>query len=375
MACRCATLPRRSDDDEDRVIKYLGSKRVLVDAIVASIEAALGASRRHTVVDLFSGTSRVGIALRKRGFRVIANDHNAYAATIARCYLESSIETHGRDARLLVDELNRLPGRAGYFTETYSLRSRYVHPHNGARVDAIRDAIAAKSLDPVLEAVALTSLLEATDRVDSTCGVQMAFLKEWAARAHRPIELRVPDLLSLDEGPPGQALHMDALDAAQTVEADLAYLDPPYNQHSYLGNYHVWETLTLWDKPDVYGLACKRIDVRERKSVFNRRPQFHDAFRTLVEAVRARMLAVSFSDEGFLSIDALRALLDARGPVVEHAFEHRRYIGAQIGIFNPSGEKVGTPGKPKNKEHLFVVGPTPHAQVTSSTSRVALPAD
>jgi adenine-specific DNA-methyltransferase len=344
-----------ADDDEERVIKYLGSKRVLVDAIVEAIVAAVGDPRGRTVVDLFSGTSRVGIALRKRGFRVVANDHNAYAATIARCYLEASHETHAHEARLLVDELNRIPGHAGYFTETYSQRSRYVHPKNGERVDAIRDAIAAKHLDPVLESVLLTSLLEATDRVDSTCGVQMAYLKDWAARAHHPLELRVPELISLDAGPPGQALQRDAFDVARTVDADLAYLDPPYNQHSYLGNYHVWETLTLWDKPEVYGLACKRVDVRERKSVFNRRPLFHDAFRDLIDAVRAARVAVSFSDEGFLNIDALRALLSRRGAVVEHAFTHRRYIGSQIGIFNPDGEKVGTPGPSKNKEYLFVI--------------------
>jgi adenine-specific DNA-methyltransferase len=282
---------------------------------------------------------------------------------------------HGRDARLLVDEFNRLPGCAGYFTETFSLRSRYVHPQNGARVDAIRNAIAEKSLDPVLESVVVTSLLEATDRVDSTCGVQMAFLKEWAARAHRPLEMRVPDLLSTSDGPTGQALHMDALLAARTVDADLAYLDPPYNQHSYLGNYHVWETLTLWDKPDVYGLACKRVDVRERKSVFNRRPLFHDAFRDLLSAVRAPLVAVSFNDEGFLPIDALRALLTTRGPVIEHAFDHRRYIGSQIGIFSPSGEKVGTPGKVKNKEHLFIVGDAMPAQVTPWREASSIPAE
>lgn len=339
------------------LIKYLGSKRVLVEPIVDALLSRAHDPRERplAVADLFSGTSRVGIALRRRGARVVANDHNAYAAAIARCYLEASLETHARDAALLVDELNRLPGRAGYFTETFSIAARYVHPTNGARVDAIREAIAHKSLDPVLESVLLTSLLEATDRVDSTCGVQMAYLKEWAARAHKPLTLRVPELVSLDEGPPGTALHMDALDAAALVDVDVAYLDPPYNQHSYLGNYHVWESLTLWDKPAVYGRAMKRVDVRERKSAFNRRASFASSFAALIESVRAPTVAVSFSDEGFLSIEELRAILSSRGEVTAHAFAHKRYIGAQIGIFNPAGERVGTPGKSANTEHLFVV--------------------
>jgi len=43
----------------------------------------------RTVTDLFSGTSRVGHALKAAGYRVFANDHNAYAATLARCYVQA----------------------------------------------------------------------------------------------------------------------------------------------------------------------------------------------------------------------------------------------------------------------------------------------
>ena len=123
------------------------------------------------------------------------------------------------------------------------------------------------ALEPELEAIALTSLVEAADRVDSTVGVQMAYLKQWATRANNPLRLRLPELLDGE----GSASCLDAAEAAGKYEADVAYLDPPYNQHSYLGNYHVWETLVRWDAPEVYGIACKRIDVRERPSAFNRR--------------------------------------------------------------------------------------------------------
>ena len=56
-----------------------------------------------------------------------------------------------------------------------------------------------------------------------------------------------------------QAYQFEALEAAQALSADVAYLDPPYNQHKYVGNYHIWESLVRWDKPEVYGVACKRI--------------------------------------------------------------------------------------------------------------------
>ena len=34
----------------------------------------------------------------------------------------------------------------------------------------------------------------------------------------------------------GEAHQLDALAAVAALEADLAYLDPPYNQHKYRGN-------------------------------------------------------------------------------------------------------------------------------------------
>src|SRR4029077_14510525 len=93
----------------------------------------------HTVLDLFSGTSRVGHALKREGYRVIANDHNAYAATLAGGYVRADRGAVERDATQLIEEFNRLPGAAAYFTETFCVRSRYLQAKNGERVDAIRE--------------------------------------------------------------------------------------------------------------------------------------------------------------------------------------------------------------------------------------------
>jgi adenine-specific DNA-methyltransferase len=179
----------------------------------------------------------------------------------------------------------------------------------------------------------------------------MAYLKQWSARSANPLRLRLPELLP----GAGSASCLEALEAADRFEADVAYLDPPYNQHSYLGNYHVWETLVRGDEPEVYGVACKRIDVRERGSAFNRRGLMEQAFSNVLERVRARRLVVSFSDEGFLTLPRLRELLARRGDVHEVSVAHPRYIGHRLGVYNPQGEKVGTPGAAKNREHLFVV--------------------
>jgi adenine-specific DNA-methyltransferase len=340
------------------VIKYIGSKRTLVPLIVETITGMPGV---RTVLDLFSGTSRVGHALKRAGLRVLANDHNAYAATLARCYVQADSEELAEPARKLIAEFSALPPSPGYITETFCRRSRFFQPHNGERIDAIRDAIARKCLDPELEAVLLVSLMEAADRVDSTTGVQMAYLKRWAPRAAKSLELRLPDLLPRSPFGKGHASALDALDAAASLPADLAYIDPPYNQHSYLGNYHIWESLVRWDKSPVYGVACKRLDCRDRRSVFNSRPRFAAALRAVLAAVRCPRVLVSFSNEGFLTRAQLESMLAEVFP--DHTIavaeqDYKRYVGAQIGIYNPAGRKVGKVSHLRNTEYLYIVTPT-----------------
>jgi adenine-specific DNA-methyltransferase len=334
------------------VIKYIGSKRLLVPLIV---DVIAGVQDARSVVDLFAGTSRVGHALKAAGYRVLANDHNQYAATLARCYVEADAEDVLAPATQLVAEFNSLPGQDGWFTDSFCRQSRFFQPKNGARVDAIRDQIVRKALPPQLEAVMLTSLMEAADRVDSTTGVQMAYLKQWAPRSNNDLTLRVPQVLPRAAAGKGEAHQLDAVDAAQHLEADLLYLDPPYNQHKYLGNYHIWESLVRWDKPELYGVACKRVDCRDQRSAFNARRTITPALQAIIRETRCRTLVVSFSDEGFVARDEMEALLGERGQVTVVERDFPRYVGARIGIYNPQGERVGKVGHLRNKEFLFVV--------------------
>lgn len=335
------------------MIKYLGSKRLLIPAIVKAVRAL---SPNGTVLDLFSGTARVGHALKREGYRVLANDHNVYAATLARCYVEADAEDVGEHARRLIAELDALPGAPGYFTETFCVRSRFFMPENGARVDAIRDVIERWSLEPELEAVLLVSLMEAADRVDSTTGVQMAYLKRWAARAYNRLTLRMPDVLSQASSGKGRATCVDAAEFA-SADADVAYLDPPYNQHKYLGNYHIWETLVRWDEPEVYGIACKRVDCRERRSAFNSKRGALDALTDVLSRITAPHVVLSFSDEGFVSRAELERALSSRGELVVIENDYKRYVGAQIGVHSPTGQRVGEVSHLRNTEYLYVSTP------------------
>ncbi len=351
------------------MIKYIGSKRRLLGRILAAIDGVEGA---RSVIDLFSGTSRVGHALKRAGYRVLANDHNAYAHTLATCYVSADLDELRADAERLIAELQALPGRPGYITETFCEQARFFQPVNGAKIDAIRGAIADKGLTPELEAVLLVSLMEAADRVDSTTGVQMAYLKGWAPRSHRPLELRLPDLLPRAENGKGEAHRLEAAEAAAKLRADVVYVDPPYNQHSYLGNYHIWETLVRWDQPEAYGVARKRIDCRERQSPFNSKRRCGQAFAELFAAIDAPTVVVSFNNEGFLARDQLLALLGPWGEAEVIEVDYRRYVGAQIGIYNPKGAKVGAVSHLRNKELLFVAGRG--AAAAAAAARAYVPA-
>lgn len=335
------------------MIKYLGSKRLLLPRILRAAEA-LGA---QSALDAFSGTSRVGHALKGAGLRVHANDELEYAAALGRCYVAADADSWTAPAEALIARLSELSPEPGYFTRTFCEDARFFQPKNGARIDAIRMELAGMEergeLPEPLRSILLVSLMEAADRVDSTTGVQMAYLKKWAKRSNNDLALRLPALLPGE----GIATRLDATEAVRrhSHEVDLVYLDPPYNQHKYVGNYHVWETLVRWDAPEAYGIARKRIDCKERKSDYNSKRRIHAALRELIEAVESPHLLVSFSNEGFVEQAEIEEMLRSKGDVGVVAVDFKRYVGAQIGVYNPSGKRVGSPTHLRNKELLFVV--------------------
>jgi adenine-specific DNA-methyltransferase len=311
----------------------------------------------RTALDLFTGTTRVAQEWKRRGAHVTAVDAARYSAVLAECFIQTDADRIDLPALAeAIFHLQQLPGTDGYVTETFSRRARYFQEENARRIDAIRDAIEREWSGHPWRSVLLTSLLLAADRVDSTTGVQMAYLKQWSPRSYQPLELRVPELIAGG----GLAIHGDAVEVTAALpEVDLAYLDPPYNQHRYAGNYHVWETLMAWDSPDHYGVACKRVGLRgeEGVSVFNRRREAPEAMAGLVAGLRAEVVMISGSDEGWIPVEDLADMASGRGAVEILAFDSRRYIGSQIGVFDPSGKKVGRAGRPRNTEFLVVAGP------------------
>lgn len=332
------------------MIKYIGSKRALVP-LIARVAARLPV---RSACDLFAGTTRVGQALRAGGARVISNDTATYSEAFGRAYVADA----GLDRaqlRAAIARLQALPGAPGYVTETFCRQARFFSEENGARIDAIRAEIDRIAPEEPLRGALLTSLLEAADRVDSTCGLQMAFLKRPAPRSLRPLELREPAAVP---GPPGEVTRRDANALARDLAGvDCAYIDPPYNGHSYFANYHVWETIVRGDEPEAYGVARKRADCRTTRSAYNGARRAWPALEDLVASLTTPWIVASVNDEGFHEPAAVAELLARRGHTAMIAVDVPRYVGARIGIHDPQGRRVGRVSHVRATEWLIVSGP------------------
>lgn len=342
--------------EQHAMIKYIGSKRRMIGHILDVVRACNATS----LFDGFTGTTRVAQAAKRDGLHVVANDLEEYSHLFAQCYVATNAdECDMGEIDDAIAELSALPGTDGYVTETFCRKARFFQPKNGMRIDAMRERIEEEYKGTYLYPILLTSLIEAADKVDSTVGVQMAYLKQWAARSYNDITLCRPALISGD----GEALCADIFDAMDAVKhADVFYLDPPYNQHNYRANYHIWETLAVWDKPGHYGIACKRDDVRDSttKSEFNSKATANESIRHMIMKSHDKcdVLVVAYNDESWMSQTEMLDAFDAAGydRTIVLAYEQGRYVGSQIGIYNPSGEIVGIAGKRTNHELMFVGG-------------------
>lgn len=335
------------------MIKYLGSKRALMPVLGKIIEA----SGAKTGLDLFTGTTRVAQQMKVSGAYATAVDTASYSEVFAKSLVEIDgnfgLQKELNDA---IEELSAVKPAAGYFTETFCRKASFFQPHNGEKIDAIRESIESNFRESWLFNPLLASLILAADKVDSTTGVQMAFLKNWSRRSASELKLLPIQLIPGS----GKSIRGDVNAVVdQLPVSDLAYLDPPYNQHRYFGNYHIWETLVRWDKPEFYGVANKRLDTREdiNKSAYNSKLTMPGALKELVSKLKTKVLVLSYNNEAWLSRKDLTDMCDGFESVEILDFDFKRYVGSQIGGYNQQGKMVGKPGASRNLEHIVLAGP------------------
>jgi adenine-specific DNA-methyltransferase len=358
-------------------VKYIGSKAALVDTILKFTEQQLGptaaAQGPRRLIDVFTGTTRVAQAFRSKGWRVETSDLSWASEAYANAFLLRTPESSAQIPNLLAT-LRRLAAEplkepSYWITKNYCDVTtpdggivKMWKPENGRQADRIRHCIAQWEADGIVthhEAMILVAcLLFALDKVDSSVGVQQAYLKSWAARASNPLDL--VDLPYPASGPVGKHTVGDALTISYEP-ADVAYLDPPYSAHSYATYYHIWDSITRWDQPAVGLKTNRRIDRvsgsdsfdASMTSPWNSKGKALGAFLRLVERLPARAVLISYNDESLVPLATLVAALKAKygdAAVIQKLIPYRRNIMSQIGNAEDKEDK-----KLKNNEVLLWV--------------------
>ena len=285
-----------------------------------------------------------------------AVDTARYSEMFARCYVETDRGDH-RPGRLddALRHLGALPGDGGLLHRDV-LRALPLLPAVQRRADRRRPRRPRARLSPGarLFPILLTSLIEAADRVDSTTGVQMAYVKQWAPRSFQPARAAG----ARPAGRAGPRLRGDAVELAASPRTfDVAYLDPPYNQHRYFTNYHVWETLVAWDAPAHYGIACKRVDARDptTRSEFNipgDHPGAPADIGTCGPPCSSSPTTTNLGHAGGAGRADARPRRRRRPRVRLAALRRGTHRHPQ-----PAGEKVGKVSHLRNVEYVVVAGP------------------
>lgn len=358
---RTHSASRTDDYLFNQLIPYLGNKRKLLGLIGAALDA-IGADPAATdFVDLFAGTGVVSRFAKLRGFRVIANDWEPYSEAINRCHIQTACAPHyfgGRQSYAeVLRSLNTLPPISGWVTQhlcpdddaDYDVaRDRLFYMRkNGMRIDAIRARIAqwdrAGDLSAEQKACLLAPLLYSCCYNANTSGLFKGFHKGWGGQTGTALYRIAADLVLrpacfLKDAQDHRVLRADAQAVAPQLQAcmrpgAIIYLDPPYNQHPYGANYHVLNSVALWDQPPIPPKITGRGDKsairrdwrQERRSPYNHRDQAGAAYAHLLRSLPARWLITSYSTDGFIPLPVLVEANRAVGDVSVFARGYKRY--------------------------------------------------
>jgi adenine-specific DNA-methyltransferase len=362
---------------ETQGIKYAGSKLKLLPNILEIVED-LGVRR---IWDAFSGSTRVSQAFAKRGYEVESNDLALWSEQFGRAYLLNKRQPH--EYSDLIEHLNGIDPIDGWFTREYGGldydgsavqldgSKKLWQLHNTKKLDGIRQEIDRLALDDVTKAVALSSLILALDKVDSTMGHFVSYLREWSPRSYGSLRLEVPHLW------PNEIEHKvtrkDVLEGAEPVGggADLAYLDPPYGSNNekmppsrvrYQSYYHVWTTIIQNDEPETFGAANRRVDSSDTvaASVFEdyRRNKSTGRF-VAVEAIDGLIartdtpyVMLSYSSDGRATASEVNEVLHANGNLISTAvINYKRNVMSGMVWTNEWLREVET----SNQEFIFLL--------------------
>lgn len=341
-----------------QLIPYIGNKRKLLDLIHQAIK--LTNIEDGTFVDLFSGSTVVSRFAKKLGFRVLSNDWEPYSEQIAMGTVVLNeipkFENFGGSKEVFEILNNAIPVE-DYVTKhlcptddqnlNHEKDRLFFMRKNGMKIDAMRELISKwveeEKITEMEFSYLMASFMYSASYVSNTSGLFKGFHRGWGGsngtaqyRICSDIILRPPLLFNNEKE--NISTREDAGILVKKLPGilgdipDIIYLDPPYNQHPYGSNYHVLNSITLWDKPNFPEKITRgtksaiRLDWRtERKSAYNSRLKAVQEFKTLIEDISSKFILTSYSTEGNIPLEEMMKILGAKGSLNVVKREYVRY--------------------------------------------------
>lgn len=336
-----------------QLITYIGNKRALLGYIGVAIERVkrlLGKDRLR-MVDLFSGSGVVSRHMKAHASLLISNDIEDYAAVISRCYLRNRSTVDFPMLSEIVSELNARVGEPfppGFIEEMYAPRDEsnitredrvFYTRENARRIDNYRRLIDQVPLE--VRDLLLGPLLSEASIHANTAGVFKGFYKnrhtgvgqfggsgsDALTRILGRITLEAP-VLSLFECD-YEVFQEDANTLSRRLkELDLAYVDPPYNQHPYGSNYFMLNLIVRYQRP-THISRVSGIPTDWQRSGYNVRSRALPLLKDLLDNIDAPFLLVSFNNEGFIPPEKMRLMLDELGRVEVIEIPYNAFRGSR----------------------------------------------
>ncbi|MBI1831571.1 MAG: DNA adenine methylase [Planctomycetes bacterium] len=348
--------PAAEDADflSEQLITYIGNKRALLGTIAAAVEQVKRklAKRRLRVFDAFSGSGVVSRFFKAHASHLFSNDLEDYATIAGRCFLRNQDSVDLDALAGIVADLNARvdtePLPPGFIEELYSPRSEsritkndrvFYTKKNARRLDNYRRLIETVPAD--LKDLLLGPLISKASVHANTAGVFKGFYKnrrtgvgqfggtgsDALVRIRGEIQLEVPVLSNFQCDV--EVLQEDANAAARKLKKlDLAYIDPPYNQHPYGSNYFMLNLLARYERPSQIS-QVSGIPTDWRRSGYNVRAQALPLLTDLLQTIDAPFLLISFSNEGFISPEQMRATLNDLGSVEVFETKYNAFRGSR----------------------------------------------